>query len=198
MNTRLYLCRHGEVDGAGAMRYNGHKDVAMTARGVAQMETLRDRLVRERITGIFSSDLSRASIGAAIIGGPHGLKAASIPALRERNIGVWEGLTWDEIKGRWPEQWAAWIGDIVNFKPEGGESLLELSARIIPALEKLIADNAGGDIVLVGHGGVNRVILSHLLGMPLGRIFSIEQNFGCLNIIDFHEDGIPVVNLLNG
>jgi alpha-ribazole phosphatase len=86
----------------------------------------------------------------------------------------------------------------VHFLPPGGESLMGVSGRVIPALWKVIEENRGGEILLVGHGGVNRVILADAMKLDLHYIFRIDQDFGCLNIIDYYEDGVSVVKLLNG
>ncbi|MGA2193356.1 MAG: histidine phosphatase family protein [Nitrospirota bacterium] len=196
--TRLYLARHGEVNGDGRKRYNGHTDVDITGNGVLQMEALRDRLKDEPIAAVYSSDLMRSVKGAKIINGPHEAALAIRPEFRERGVGVWEGLTWEDIEGLYPDEWKAWLGDIVHFKPMGGESLLEVSGRVLPALKDILRENFGKEIVLIGHGGVNRVILADALGLGLDKIFRIEQRYGGLNIIDYYEDGIPVVKLLNG
>ena len=73
-----------------------------------------------------------------------------------------------------------------------------MSARVLPALEGIIKGNFGASICVVAHGGVNRVVLSDAMGLGLENFFSIEQDYGCLNIIDYHPDGIKVVKLLNG
>ncbi len=203
-HTRLYLCRHGEVCGAdGAVRpanrrYNGHRDVDITDEGVRQMERLRDMLLDKPVDAVYCSDLIRTIKGAEIIGGPHGAKAISRAEFRERGVGLWEGKSFDEIEAAYPEDWKAWLSDIVHFVPPGGESLLGLSARVIPALNETLAAHKGKEVVLIGHGGVNRIILSHALGLEIKNIFRIEQHYGALNIIDFYEDGMPVVKLLNG
>jgi alpha-ribazole phosphatase len=199
MFTRLYLCRHGEVVGDGQRRYNGHRDVDINETGVMQMEGLRDRLKDAPLSTIYCSDLIRTVKGADIIGGPHAAPKVKKPEFRERNVGVWEGMTWDDIQARYPKEWNEWLGDIVNFVPPGdGESLLQVSHRVLPALGAVLEGNRGGEIVLVAHGGVNRVILSHALGLDLKNVFRIEQRYGALNIIDYYDDGMAVVKLLNG
>ena len=199
MPTRLYLCRHGEVVGDGRKRYNGHSDVDITEKGVSQMERLREDLRDAPLAAIYSSDLIRTLKGAAIIGEPHnGVARVVMPEFRERHVGLWEGLAWEELESQYPDEWKGWLADIVNFVPPGGESLLQVTARVLPALKKVLDDNAGNSILLVAHGGVNRVILADAMGLDLSMIFRIEQKHGSLNIIDYYKDGIPVVKLLNG
>jgi alpha-ribazole phosphatase len=198
VRTRLYLCRHGEVVGDGRRRYNGHRDVDITENGVAQMERLAGLLSDAPLSAIYSSDLIRAMKGAEIIGVGHDAARVSLPAFRERNVGAWEGMAFDEIEACCPADWRAWLSDVAGFAPPGGESVRAVSERVLPALADVIRLNRGRDIVLVAHGGVNRVILSHAMGLELSNIFHIEQNYGALNVIDYYEDGMSVVKLLNG
>ncbi|MBE0598283.1 MAG: histidine phosphatase family protein, partial [Desulfuromonadales bacterium] len=86
----------------------------------------------------------------------------------------------------------------VHFRPPGGENLLEVAARVRRVLGEIRQRHPGEEVALVAHGGVNRLILLDAVGAPLERLFSIEQDFGCLNIIDYHADGISVVKLVNG
>jgi alpha-ribazole phosphatase len=196
--TRIYLIRHGQVVGHEKRSYNGHADVGLTDHGVAQYYQLRDRLADRGITACYSSDLSRCAIGARIICEPLGITATLKPELRELNIGLWEGMTWDEIIARYPSEWQARLADIVNYRVTGGESLQEMADRAIPAFKGIIAAHPGENVLVVGHGGMNRTLLLDTIGAPLAKLFNIEQQYGCLNIIDCYSDGKRVVNLLNG
>lgn len=195
--TRIHLIRHGEVAGAGVPRYNGHADVALSSRGLAQYHAMKARFEAVPVAACYTSDLTRCRIGAEIIGSHLGVNPTVEPALRELNIGIWEGLTWDEIQERWPQEWQARLADIVNYRVPEGENLLDLEARIIPAIERIVADHPGEDILVVAHGGANRVILLNAIGAPLSSLFAIEQNYCCYNIIDYFPDGNKVVKLLN-
>jgi alpha-ribazole phosphatase len=127
-----------------------------------------------------------------------GWKPARNSNLRELDIGIWEGLTWAELKKRYPEEWQARLADIVNYRVPGGENLLDLQGRIIPVINDIVARHRGEEALVVAHGGANRVILLNAIGAPLSALFNIEQNYGCLNIIDYYADGKAVVKLLNG
>ena len=196
--TRLYLIRHGEVVGAGTPRYNGHADVGLTERGVDQYHQLKERFAAARLAACYSSDLTRCATGARILGGHFGLEPVLDPSLRELNIGIWEGMTWAEIIARYPAEWAARLGDIVNYRVPEGENLLDLQARAMPTVRRIVERHRGEELLVVGHGGINRVILLDAIGAPLGALFNIEQTYACLNIIDYYEDGKAVVMLLNG
>jgi len=197
-HTRLYLIRHGEVVGHDEFRYNGHHDVDITTRGVEQMDRLA-RVLRDReIRALYSSDLTRTMRGAGIIGHALRLTPRPLPAFRELHLGRWEGLTREEAIERYPEDEGFAFQDLATDKIEGGETLTELGKRVLPALGHIIEENHGESICLVAHGGVNRVILCNVMGMDIKRFFSIEQDYGCLNIIDYFPDGVAVVKLLNG
>ncbi len=196
--TRLYLCRHGEVVGDGRRRYNGHRDVDITENGVKQMHRLREMLRDKPLAALYSSDLTRTIKGAEIIGTHHEAPRHVRPEFRERNVGAWEGMAFEEIQETYPDEWKAWLGDIVHFMPPDGESLLEVSERVLPSLRELLEQHMGEEIVLLGHGGVNRVILSDAMKLELKNVFHIEQHYGSLNIIDYYDDGMSVVKLLNG
>jgi alpha-ribazole phosphatase len=196
--TRIHLIRHGEVEGAGTPRYNGHADVALSDRGIEQYHALKQRLAGSNISACYSSDLQRCRIGAEILGEYLRIRPVFEPALRELNIGIWEGMTWDEIRQLWPDEWDARLADIVNYRVPEGENLLDLQSRLMPEIERIIADHAGEEVLVVAHGGANRVILLNAIGAPLSALFNIEQNYCCYNIIDYFEDGNRVVKLLNG
>jgi alpha-ribazole phosphatase len=196
--TRLYLLRHGEVENAGVPRYNGHADVGLTERGVAQYHAMKERFSGATIAACYSSDLKRCVIGAAILGEHLGVEPKHDPNLRELNIGLWEGKTWAELQTLYPEQWQARLSDLVNYRVPGGENLLDLQARVMPAVNSIVERHRGEEVLLLAHGGANRVILLNAIGAPLSALFSIEQSYCCMNIIDYYEDGRAVVKLLNG
>ena len=196
--TRIYLIRHGQVVGYEEPSYNGHADVGLTDYGVSQYHQLKERLADAGITACYSSDLSRCVIGAEIISGHFGITPRFNSAFRELNIGVWEGLTWSEIMEQYPAEWASRLNDLVNYRVPGGENLLDLAGRSVPLLHEIVSSHRGENVLIVGHGGMNRVLLLDAIGAPLASLFNLEQKYGCLNIVDYYEDGKSVVNLLNG
>jgi alpha-ribazole phosphatase len=118
--------------------------------------------------------------------------------LRELDIGVWEGKTHEELRREFPADWQARFADIVNFRVPGGENLLDLRDRVMSAIVEITENHRGENVLVVAHGGANRVILLNAIGAPLSSLFNIEQEYCCLNIIDYYVDGKAVVKLLNG
>ena len=197
-STRIHLIRHGQVVGHDQPRYNGQTDVALTDIGVEQYHLLKDRLAGKPISACYTSDLTRCVTGAGIICDAFGIQPVRRSELRELNIGIWEGLTWTEITERWPDEWQARLADLVNYRVPQGENLLDVHDRVIPVVREIIERHQGQELLVVGHGGVNRVILLDAIGAPLKNMFNIEQSYGCYNIIDYHADGRATVKLLNG
>jgi alpha-ribazole phosphatase len=196
--TRIYLIRHGEVEGAGTRRYNGHADVSLSERGIAQYHLMKERLADREISCCYTSDLTRCAVGAGIICSRLGLSPVRERNLRELDIGVWEGKTWAELQSEYPREWQARLDDIVNYRVPGGECLNDLHARILPVINTIAERHRGENVLVVAHGGANRVILLDAIGAPLASLFNIEQDYCCLNIIEYYADGKAVVKLLNG
>jgi alpha-ribazole phosphatase len=196
--TRLYLARHGQVDGYERYPIYGHTDVELTEVGLIQMETLARKLPHSRISAVFSSDLRRSLLGARIIGRHHNVPVRPLSELREMNFGEWEGLTLGEVWERFPNELLKRQKDLAGYHiPGGGESLASFSRRILPCMKGIFRDREGEDIIVVAHGMVNRVILSDALGMDLSNVFALHQRYGCLNIIDYFPDA-SLVRLVNG
>lgn len=146
---------------------------------------------------VYASNLSRAVRSAEIIAADYGLKPVETPDLRERTFGVWEGMTFTEIKEKYPHEFESWANNPLKYSPVGGESTLEVKDRVLPSLNRILNSHKGENVAVVAHGGVNRIILCHFLGIPLENIFRIEQDYAAVNIIEIWEK-YPVVKLLNG
>ena len=195
--TRLYLARHGETTLSAEYRYIGQTDVDFNDNGLEQMERLKRRFQDQEIHAFFSSDLIRARKGAEIIASCHGLEPIACPEFREIHLGIWEGMTREEILERYPEEYAARLQDLVHRRIEGGESFGDVRARVMGKLSRILVERAGGTILLLAHGGVNRVILFDALKLDLANLTRLDQSYGCINIIDYYDEG-PVVKLVNG
>ena len=196
--TRLYLVRHGQVEGHKEKRYNGQVNVPLTQFGREESARICDSLVDIHLDAVYSSDLDRSRYCAELVAAAHNLTVSTCESLRELHFGKWEGRTWTELQEAYPEAWQSRLQNLVDFQVPGGESFQDAADRIRPIIQKIIRAHSGGDVVLVAHGGINRIVLLDAIGAPLQQAFSIEQDYGCLNIIDYFSDGNSVVKLLNG
>jgi alpha-ribazole phosphatase len=196
MPTRLYLVRHGELVTSKEWRYVGQMDVELNDAGKQQIKKLSSRLSSEQIDRIFSSDLNRTIESANIIGNKLAIINEPISEFKEIDLGVWEGHTLAEIEEKFHEDLLKRSEDIKNFRVEYGESFSDVNKRVIPKIMDVIENNVGKRILVIAHGGVNRIIIADALGLSINNIPRIEQNYACLNIVDYYKSG-PVVRLIN-
>ena len=196
-SCRIYLIRHGETANAGQVCFNGHFDVDVSAAGKKQFDSIADSLKRIPVNAVYSSDLKRTRICAEIVSQPHDLKPTAFPELRELSFGEWEGMSVQEVNEKYPGQLANRLKNIETFSVAGGETFQQLQDRVIPKFEEIVAQHANETIVILAHGGVNRTILGHLLGIPMSNIFRIQQEYGAINVIQFYEDN-AVMELIGG
>jgi broad specificity phosphatase PhoE len=197
--TRIFLWRHPEVQGFKEGKFFGHQDVGLSKDGREQLRAMAKRMTVERLTAVYCSDLQRTRLAAEAIGRlqrPR-RKPEALEALRELNLGVWEGLTYNDISKHYPADLAARYQDLAGFRIAEGESLCDLAERVVPAFMHMVGENKGGRVCVVAHAGVNRVILAKLMGAPLDRVFRLGQDYACLNVIDVFEDGLPLIQHLN-
>ena len=196
--TRIYLIRHGQVEGYQEIRVYGHTDVKLTQVGLMQMESVADKLRFAPLKAIYSSDLDRALTGARIIGKYHDVPLISKESLREIYFGEWEGMSLKDIQRLFPEELKKREQDLANYNsPGNGENLNQCAERVNRVLKEILELYRGSHVAVVAHGGVNRIIICQVLGIPLQKAFSIQQDYGCLNIIDFYKD-FQVLVLMNG
>ena len=186
--TLIYLLRHGAVVGAETRRFIGHLDVPLSTRGERQSAAQAARLRTVALAAVFTSDLVRARRTGEIVGAPHGLAPVVVPALREMAMGRWDGLTAEEIRTREPAAFAAWMASVGEFPFPEGESVPELAARAWPAFEAIVAAHAGQAVAIVAHGGTNRMLLCRALGLGLGRLLALGQDYGALSVLE-RDDG---------
>lgn len=191
-NRRVYLVRHGKIRlEDDQRRYIGQLDLPLSDEGVRQAENLRKILGKTGITALYCSDLARSRQTAEIIAGGGTVAVTVRRDLREISLGEWEGCTFADIIRRFPDEFRARGADIGYYRIPGGESFADCSRRVVAAFHEILG-KAAGDIAIVGHAGVNRLLLCHILGLPLGNLFRLGQDYGCVNIIQCSETGFQL------
>jgi probable phosphoglycerate mutase len=191
----LYLLRHGEIVGSNKKRYIGQTDVPLSSKGLRQAALWREELAHVEFEKVYSSNLSRAFDTARIVSDIPELDVQALSQLREINLGDWDGETMENIKTRFPDAWEERGRHIDTFQTPNGESFQDLHERVIPVFLK-IALEALGDVLVVAHAGVNRLILCHVLKRPIQELFSIPQDYAALNLIEY-QGGRPLVSAIN-
>ncbi|MFI5266228.1 MAG: histidine phosphatase family protein [Chloroflexota bacterium] len=186
---RLLLCRHAQTGFNAALRFQGQLDEPLSELGRQQAQLLAGRLAEESIDVAYSSDLARAyeTATAALAGRPIPLRVD--PRLREIAFGRWEGMTFAEIKDKYPDDVAARDRDRVHFAMPGGESLSQLGRRVRGFLEDALPRHEGQSILFIAHGGTVNAVISTLLDIPLTSWWRLRNNNANLNVVHFTPAG---------
>ena len=162
--TTLFIVRHGETVWNIEQRLQGHLDSPLTELGIAQAEATAERLVEENLEILYSSDSGRAMVTAQAIAERAGLEVLPDAGLRERNLGVFQGLTYAEAEAKYPEEITR-VKDIDFVIPEG-ESARQKEERGIAAIETIAQRHPGKKIGIVTHGGIVGSLLRRVMHVP--------------------------------
>jgi len=165
--TELILIRHGETLWNQQGRMQGQQDSPLTELGVRQTRQLARRLREVPFGALYSSDLGRAYRTALSIAEETGHTVTIDTRLRERNFGVFEGLTNTEIKVRYPEDHVRFASRDPHYVMSGGESAHEFQQRCVCCLSEIADDHRGANAVVVTHGLVLDALYRAALGMPI-------------------------------
>lgn len=181
----IFLMRHGAIVQRHPRRFVGQTDFPLTEEGRAQAALWREALAGVPFAAAVSSDLVRCRETAAIVLAGHRLPVRPDPRLREIRLGAWEGLTVDEVHVRFPGAYERRGCDLTGFHPEGGESFADVRDRAVAVIDELA--DISGNVLVVAHGGVNRTVLCHALGIPLEYLFRLGQTYCGLNLLHRHD-----------
>jgi broad specificity phosphatase PhoE len=183
----LLLLRHGEVPGITPPKFRGREELELTARGQKQAEHTAERVKADwpRVAAIYCSPRHRRVATAQAVGRRFGLTAQALPEFDDLDYGTWQGLTHDEARHKWPEQWALWSSAPECMAFPQGESLPLLAARVSGGLQKILPLLGGDDtVVVVAHDSTNRALLMQMLGMHLRFYRALAQDPCCINVIE--------------
>jgi alpha-ribazole phosphatase len=176
---RFVLVRHGESVWNSQRRIQGTLDPELSLRGRRQTDLLVSHLkahVSEAVAAIYASPLRRAAQTAEQIAGAYHLPLIYEADLREMCLGRWEGKTVAEIQHAFPGRYEKWLEDPLAFPAPGGEDLRGFERRVLGALHRMQQAHPGGDLILVSHGGVIKVLLCHALGLDVRFLFRLKQD----------------------
>lgn len=192
---RLVLVRHALAQGDG--RFQGQRDVPLTAAGRRQLRVLVDKLEHYSVDGVYCSDLSRARATAVALARRFEVGVEIRPNLREMHFGRWEGLSWTQVLQRFPRIARAWLTESPQPRIPGGEPFTNFKKRVAQELLGIVAANRGRCVVVVTHAGVIRMALGKALGIKDRNLFRITQAPCAVNVIDYFRGGV-IVRCVNG
>jgi probable phosphoglycerate mutase len=182
MDRVIYLMRHGHIDTGNVKRYIGITDLPLSSKGVEQIIRLKGYFSDIKLEKAYTSSLKRCVQTSEIMLDGRNIQGIALDELKEINMGDWENQPIMYIKEYFKEQYENRGKNLDTFVPPGGESFEQLQKRVLLAFE-YINDATRGNVLIIGHAGVNRVILSGLLNFPLKDLFKIDQPYGCINCL---------------
>lgn len=183
-HTRICLVRHGETAWNAEGRVQGQLDVPLSELGRAQARATAAALAGERFAAVYASDLERARETAAPAARRLGLAVRLEPALRERHYGMFESLTYAEVRERFPAEYARFKRKDPEFDFTGGESLRAFAERAVACVAGLARRHAGESILVVSHGGVLEMVYRHATGRGLSSPRDFEIPNAALNRVE--------------
>ena len=185
--TQVIIVRHGETEWNIANIRQGHLDSPLSEDGIAQAKALARRLMRERFSALYSSDLGRAMQTARIIAEATGHEIVSDPRLRERHLGIFQGLSSDEIKEKHPEEYKLHRSLGPDYVIPSGESVRQQVARNLAYLNEIAAKHLGETIVVITHGGVLSGLFRHTFSIPFEAPRRFEFTNAGLNVFVYEQ-----------
>ncbi|MEU9441376.1 bifunctional RNase H/acid phosphatase [Streptomyces sp. NPDC048304] len=194
------LLRHGETPLTPQKRFSGSggTDPSLSAAGREQAHRAAEALARRgTIQAVVASPLTRTRETAAIVATRLGLDVTIEEGLRETDFGAWEGLTFGEVRERYPDDLNAWLADPEAHPTGGGESFAETAVRIAAARDKLVAAYAGRTVLLVTHVTPIKMFVRQALGAPPESLFRMELSAASLSAVAYYADGNASVRLFN-
>ncbi len=194
--TVTLLLRHGQTPNSVQKRYAGRSDVPLTDVGVQQAAAAGKRLAPAGLTAIVTSPLRRAVRTAEEVAAATGAPVEADEGFRETDFGAWDGLTFAEVRERWPAELTAWLADPA-IAPPGGESFLDVSARVTGALRRVLAGHPGHTVLIVSHVTPIKTLVAAALLAPPPALYRMHLDVAALCQVDWYADGPAVLRSFN-
>ncbi|MFB0620065.1 bifunctional RNase H/acid phosphatase [Streptomyces sp. AGS-58] len=194
------LLRHGETPLTPQKRFSGSggTDPSLSGAGREQARRVAEALARRgTVQAVVASPLARTRETAAIVAARLGLDVTLEEGLRETDFGAWEGLTFGEVRDRYPDDLNAWLADPEAHPTGGGESFADTAIRIAAARDELVAAHAGRTVLLVTHVTPIKTLIRLALGAPAKSLFRMELSAASLSAVAYYADGNASVRLFN-
>jgi ribonuclease H / adenosylcobalamin/alpha-ribazole phosphatase len=194
--TITFLLRHGQTPMSAQKRYAGVSDVPLTEVGVQQAAAAGQRLASAGIAVIVTSPLRRAVRTAEEVAAATGAPVEADEGFRETDFGAWDGLTFAEVRERWPAEMTAWLADPA-VAPPGGESFADVSSRVNAALRRVLAGHHGQTVLIVSHVTPIKALVAAALLAPPPALYRMHLDVAALCQVDWYADGPAVLRSFN-
>jgi broad specificity phosphatase PhoE len=194
--TVTVLLRHGQTPMTVQKRYAGLSDAPLTEVGVQQAVAAGKRLASAGLTAIVTSPLQRAVRTAEEVAAATGAPVEADEGFRETDFGAWDGLTFAEVRQRWPAELAAWLAD-PSVAPHGGESFADVSTRVTAALRRVLSGYQGQTVLIVSHVTPVKTLVAAALLAPPAALYRMHLDVAALCRLDWYADGPAVLRSFN-
>jgi 2,3-bisphosphoglycerate-dependent phosphoglycerate mutase/probable phosphoglycerate mutase len=196
MRTSIWLVRHGQTELNKARRYQGANDSPLTSYGQMQVEALARRLQRIPFSVAIVSPSGRTRATADTILSGRTVPQVEDPRWAETSHGRWEGLTYAEVRARFPSDIATRYSDALNGRPQGGESLAEVHARVGEGWNSILREHPTGRILVVTHATPIQLIMCATANLPPTLHWRWRVDLASLTVLDVYGAG-PIVRTVN-
>ena len=197
--TATLLLRHGQTPMSVQKRYAGlspKTDAPLTDTGVRQAAAAAKRLASAGIDAIVASPLQRTVRTAEEVAAVTGVPVLTDEGFRETDFGAWEGLTFAEVRERWPSEVTTWLAD-PSVAPPGGESFDQVSERVTAALHRILAERAHQTVLIVSHVTPIKTLVAAALLAPPAALYRMHLEVAALCEVDWYADGPAVLRSFN-
>jgi ribonuclease H / adenosylcobalamin/alpha-ribazole phosphatase len=195
--TTTLLLRHGQTPLSADRRFAGRGDTPLTELGREQAAAAAARLAaRGAIDAVVSSPLRRARWTAETVAEAAGVALTVDDDLAETDFGSWEGMSFGEVRARWPAEMAAWLTD-AEAAPPGGESFAAVARRVLAALDRLLQAHRGETVVVVSHVTPIKTLVCRALLAPPAALFRMQVDVASVSRVDWFPDGVASLRSLN-
>jgi broad specificity phosphatase PhoE len=194
--TVTLLLRHGQTPMSVQKRYAGLTDAPLTDAGIRQAAAAAKRLASAGIDAIVASPLQRTVRTAEEVAAVTSVPVLTDDGLRETDFGAWEGLTFAEVRERWPSEMTKWLAD-PSVAPPGGESFTQVSERVTAALHRVLAGREPQTVLIVSHVTPIKTLVAAALLAPPAALYRMHLDVAALCEVDWYADGPAVLRSFN-
>jgi len=192
----IFVVRHGQTEWNNEEIFRGRTDIPLDRVGIKQAELVGEYFRDIKLSAIYSSPLSRALQTAKIISKYHPLEVKPLQGIIDMSFGHWEGHSQKEIQKIDSENYRKWIESPHMVKIPGGESLDDVRSRLMSTLSEIIHLHPEGNIILVSHRVINKVLICYVLGIDNSHFWQIRQDTASINLINY-RNGRYILTLMN-
>lgn len=194
--SECILVRHAQTDWNKKHIFRGRAEVELNRTGIRHAEKTSTLLADVKVEAIYTSPLKRALVTAQILARPHNLKPKEMEGLIDIDYGDWQGLLREDVERNFPTLYQKWKEEPDKMKFPGGESLKDVKERVIKAFEEILSSSNLS--FLVSHRVVIKIILLHVLGLPLSAFWKVRQDPCAISRVEQTAAGLSLISMNEG